>query len=90
MIIKLLMDLLYSVFSVLTLPIKIPGMPDSVREFVAVSIDYISTGISLLGNFVDIGFLLILFGIIIAVDVGILLYKLVMWVLKKIPMLGIE
>lgn len=90
MIIKALLDLIYSVFSLLTAPISIPGMPDEVKEFVATALDYIGTGIALLGNFTDIQYLLILFGITIAVDVGILLYKLVMWVIRKIPMLGIE
>lgn len=90
MIIKALLDLLYSVFSVLTLPISIPAMPDGIIEFIATSLDYIGVGISIIANYCDISFLLTLFGIVIAVDVGILLYKVVMWVLKKIPMLGME
>lgn len=90
MIIKLLIDLLYSVFYVLTLPIAIPSMPDSVREFIATALDYISSGMGIVANFVDLPYLLTLFGIVAAVDVGMMIYKLVMWVLRKIPMLGIE
>lgn len=90
MIIQALIDIIYSVFSILTLPISIPAMPDSVKQFIGTALDYITSGIALVGNFVDMAYLLSLFGIIIAVDVGMLLYKLVMWVIKKIPMLGVS
>lgn len=90
MIIELLLDVLYGVFAVLTSPIDIPNMPEQVSEFVSASLEYIGTGISILSNFCDIQYLLTLFGLIIAVDVGLMLYKLVMWVLKKIPMIGVQ
>ena len=31
-----------------------------------------------------------LFGIVVAIEVGIKIYHFVMWVLKKIPMLGVS
>lgn len=90
MIIKALIELIIGVFRVLTLPISIPSMPDGVKEFIATALDYMTTGIAVLSNYCDINYLLVLFGVVIAVDVGISLYRLVMWVLRKIPMLGIE
>lgn len=90
MIIKGLLTLIYNVFKVLTIPISIPTMPDGVKEVIALSIDYLGEGVAILSNYVDMNYLLSLFGIIIAVDIGMLVYKLVMWVIKKIPMLGIE
>lgn len=90
MIVKALMNLLYSVFSLLTSPINIPGMPDQVRTVLATLFDYIATGIAIASNYFDLNYLFILFGIVVAVDAGILIYKFVMWILKKIPMLGIQ
>lgn len=90
MIIKLIIDLIYSAFSVLTSPMNIPGMPDQVIEFLAQAIDYIGVGINLLSHFVDIKYLLVLFGVVILVDSGFFIYKVVMWVLRKIPMVGIS
>ena len=90
MIIKLIIDLIYSAFSVLTLPMNIPGMPEKVIEFLAQAIDYIGVGINLLSHFVDIKYLLVLFGVVILVDSGFFIYKVVMWVLRKIPMVGIS
>ena len=80
----------FNVFSVLTAALNIPGIPDSVKEFVAVTLDYVSTGIAILSNYMDVEYVLSLFFIVIAVDAGIMLYKIILWVLKKIPMLGIE
>ncbi|MBQ8239825.1 MAG: hypothetical protein IJZ38_03145 [Bacteroides sp.] len=90
MIIKALMDLIYNLFVLLTSPISIPGLPDEVSGFISYALEYIRLGIGLLANWTDIGYLLVLFGIVVAVDVGVLLYKLVMWVIAKIPMIGIE
>lgn len=90
MIIKLLMDLVYTVFSFLTALIDIPDLPAEVSTYVNDFLGYLGTGIALLSNYCHLSYLLVLFGLVVAVDVGISLYKFVMWVLKKIPMLGIE
>lgn len=90
MIIESVLNIVYTVFSVLTTPISIPPMPDSVREVISSILGYITTGIAILSNYVDIQYLLVLYGIVLAVDVGIMIYHFVMWILKKIPMLAIE
>lgn len=90
MIIEALMNVVYTLVSLLTLPINIPSMPEDVRTFISEALEYIRMGLGLLLNWTDLGYLLILFGLVLAVDVGILVYKAVMWFLRKIPMLGIE
>lgn len=90
MVIEALMNLLLKLFSVLTSAINIPALPEQVNTFMAEALGYIRTGVQLLGCFTNIEYLLILFGLIIAIDVGIAVYHFVMWVLKKIPMLGIS
>lgn len=90
MIIEVLMNLVYYLFEFLTLPISIPGLPEGVRDVITGALDFISVGVALLANYCDIGYLVTLFGVILAVDAGMLVYKFVMWVIKKIPMIGIE
>ena len=90
MIIKLLLDQIFAVFGLLTVAIDIPSLPPDVAETVSTMLEYVSMGISFMGNFVNMPYLLVLFNIIVAVDVGMLLYKLVMWVIRKIPMLGVS
>ncbi len=90
MIIKMLLDVLYSVFSVLTAPINIPQFPAEVQTAIDTMLGYISAGVGILANYTHLGYLLTLFGLVIAVDIGIMLYHFVMWILKKIPMLSIR
>lgn len=90
MLIEALINLLYSVFSLLTAVINIPSLPETVMESMDTFFGYVQAGVGILAAYSHIGYLLVLFGIIIAVDIGILVYKFVMWVIKKIPFLGIE
>lgn len=90
MIIKGILDIIYNIFSALTLAINLPSLPDGVRDVLSATVEYIATGISILSNFCDINYLLVLFGVIVAVELGMYVYKIILWVLKKIPMVGIE
>ena len=90
MIIELLLDAIFNVMYLLTSPIDLPELPSSVTDVIEMSFQYLQAGVGILANYTDITYLLSLFGIILAIDVGIKLYHFVMWIIKKIPMLGIE
>ena len=90
MIIEALMNVIYMLFELLTSPISIPSLPVGVQDVITGALDFISVGVAFLANYCDIGYLVTLFGVILAVDAGMLIYKFVMWVLKKIPMIGIQ
>lgn len=89
MIVQGLMDLVYNLFSLLTAAINIPSLPEGVSGILEVLTGAISTGLGLLACYCHLDYLLLLFGLIIAVDAGLMIYRFVMWILKKIPMLGI-
>ena len=90
MIVTTLLELLKSIFSVLTSAIQIPGFPDSVKEFMATALDYLISGVAFLSVYFDMNYLLILFSLIAIVDVAILSYKFAMWVVYKIPFIDIK
>ena len=90
MIIELLLNVVYTLVDLLTAAIDIPGMPEAVSTLIAEALEYIITGLAILANWTDLGYLLTLYSLVLAVDGGLLLYKLIMWFLRKIPMLGIE
>lgn len=90
MIIEALLGVIYSIFSLLTAPIDIPDLPAEVSDVVSSAVEYIGTGIAVLSNYVNLTYLLVLFGVVVAIDAGVLLYKLVMFFVKKIPMLGVQ
>lgn len=60
---------------------------DKVKPF----IDMIFTnGMQLIWLVLDLEYTKWLLGIVLTIEVGLITYKVVMWVLKKIPVLGIE
>lgn len=90
MIIELLLSALYGVFNLLTTPINIPSLPEDVSNYLNYIFEYISAGTLILANYVPLVYIGVLFGIIIAIDIGLALYHFVMWVIKKIPMAGMS
>lgn len=90
MIVKMLLDLVFNVFSFLTAAINIPSLPDGVLAVLSSALSYIQVGAGVLASYTHLDYLFILLGIVIAVEVGVLLYRFVMFILRKIPMLGIE
>lgn len=90
MIVESLMQVVYTIFSLLTVAIRIPGLPDGMEEFLQWTMYYVGTGAQIFAAYTDFGYLVTLFVVVLAVDAGLLVYKFIMWVLKKIPMLGIE
>lgn len=90
MIISGLMNLIYNFFELILSPINIEAMPDGSVDKVHNFFDILFTSSeSVIGLLVpNICFILI--GIIIGIEIGIHLYHFVMWILRKIPMLGIN
>ena len=90
MIVEALMQVVYTLFSLLTIAINIPSLPDGMEEFLQWTMYYAGTGGQIFAAYTDFGYLVSLFVVVLAVDSGLLIYKFIMWVIKKIPMLGIE
>lgn len=90
MIIEALLGVVYTLFSLLTAPIDIPDLPEDVSLVVTSLVEYIGTGIGILSNYVHLSYLLLLFGLVVAIEAGIWIYKLVMFFVRKIPALGVS
>ena len=89
MIIELLLEVVYNLLSLLLI-FKIPQLPQTALDYIDTAFDYLTAGAGLLANYTPLEYLLSLFGILLLVDVGINVYHFVMWIVKKIPMLGIK
>lgn len=91
MIIESLLNAIFSVFESLFSAINIPGMPEGMSEqvvsFFNNTLNYAGSLISL---FIPWSQVKIFFPILIVILSSEEIYKLVMWVLRKIPMLGIS
>lgn len=90
MIIEMLLSALYNIFKVLTLPINIPDFPPEATTYIEQFFSYLEMGAGILANYTPFAYLMVLFGVLIAVDIGIMLYHFVMWIIRKIPMAGMS
>lgn len=89
MIIELLLDAIYNILNTL-LVLEIPPLPQDVTNYIDTAFTYIVAGAGIVANYTPLDYLMVLFGVLLAIDAGILVYHFVMWIVKKIPMLGIE
>lgn len=90
MLIDFLIDMVFGLVSTLLSAFNIPALPPELMTVVDAVVGYVQMGIAILSNYCHIGYLLTLFGIVIAVDTAVLGYRFIMWILRKIPMLGIN
>lgn len=91
MIIEALLNAIYAVLNVAFTPINIPGMPDGMSEQITGFFnDTLNYAGSLISLFIPWSQVKIFFPILIVILSAEEIYKLVMWVLRKIPMLGIS
>lgn len=90
MIVKGLISMLSGLIEWITAALNLPGLPPEVAQVAASVTQYLVTGLQIVANYTHLDYLLVLFGVVVAVDSGILAYKIIIWILKKIPMLGIS
>ena len=91
MIIEALLNAIFAVLNAVFSPINIPGMPDGMSaQITGFLSDTLSYAGSLISLFIPWSQVKIFFPILIVILSAEEIYKLVMWVLRKIPMLGIS
>lgn len=88
MILKLLFNLVIGLINLI--PFELPYFPDGITTVLDTMETYLLSGVGLLKAFTDWSYLITLFKLVITMELVFYGYKLVLWILKKIPMLGIE
>lgn len=89
MILESIMNIIYNIFDKLLI-FHIPNLTDEVLGYFNQGFEYLIMGGSILANYTPLTYLLVLFGVVLALEIAVNLYHLIMWILKKIPFLGIE
>lgn len=89
MIIEALLDLVYKLFSLFITPFNVPQAPDEFLSAIPKYFELLESAHSLWSLFFPINFapFFVVTGIILVVEHG---YPFIMWILRKIPFLGIE
>lgn len=92
MIVNALASLIYGLLDLL-LVFNLPSLPDSVMTVANNGVGYIITGVGVLGAFLGttaLGVLAVLLSLLLSMHVAYMLYSLVAFILRKIPMLGVD
>lgn len=90
MIIENLCDKIFNLIFVVIGVFDVPPHPEETTSYLTTATELFQNGINLLNTFMPMKYMLVCLGIIIGIDVAVMVYKLVMWIIKKIPMLGIS
>lgn len=90
MLIDLLLSGIYGFLNFVLGNVQLPLFPDSFLSYVDTFVEYLETGLTILGNYVDLNYVKILLGMLIALWLAFELYKFIMWILRKIPILNIK
>lgn len=90
MLIDALLDFLVMLLGLLLEPLKMDVLPAQIALVVADFIGYISAACGIIAEYTHFTYLLALLGVCIAVDMVSTLYRALMWVLRKIPILNIS
>lgn len=90
MILKLLFELLLGILQFAFSWVSLPAVPVIVEESVDLVLKYMCQGMGLVYLVVDKNLVLVLLPVVLALENFDKLYSVVMWILKKIPMLNIK
>lgn len=90
MIIKGIFELVYTMLNIVLTPINLPQLPDGIQSIFDELLQIMIDSVGLLGVFLDFSVVKWLIPIVIAVANFEKIWNMIMFILRKIPFLGIE
>ena len=90
MIVTGLLTLLTGFLTVLLSPLEMLPLPDGVEAVLASGMQYIVNGFEILAAYTHITYLLSLFSFVLSFEMIYLGYKVIMWIIRKIPFFGLS
>lgn len=90
MIIEGLLSVIKKLLTLLLSPIDIPSLPSGVQQVIAKAMNYIIDGLGIFAAFTHYQFIMALTAIVLVIEAAFLLYKFVLWLLRKVPAAAIE
>ena len=90
MILEAIFELVFMLLSIIFAQIHLPGLPSEVQSIVDQVIGYIVGAVDLLGFFLDWNMVKILIPIVIIIVNLDKIWHLIMFILRKIPFLGMQ
>lgn len=86
MIVEALLNLVKGLLILLLTPIQIPPLPEGVVTTLEAGTTYMIDGLSIFAAFTHYQYIFGLLAVVLIIQAAMLLYKFVMWIIKKIPL----
>ena len=90
MIIKGILELFFSLLQIVFSPIALPQLPAKASAYLDRFIDWILGGYNVIGMFIDLGMVKTLIPIVIVIANLDKVWSFIMFILRKIPFIGVE
>lgn len=90
MLVLLILELIQSIIVSLFSGFNIPSIPQTVHDLIADLFQLFSDVLPLINAYLPLSYMFTLFGIALSVELAIRGYHLMMWILKKIPIINIK
>lgn len=90
MLIQILLNLVLALLRVLLLPFQVAALPGTVATTFLTFTAYVADGMRVVNAYIDTVYIGSLFVFIMSINVFTNGYRFVMWLLRKIPFLGID
>ena len=90
MIIKGILELFFSLLQIVFSPIALPQLPAKASSYLDQFIDWILGGYNVIGMFIDLGMVKSLIPIVIVIANLDKVWSFIMFILRKIPFIGVE
>lgn len=90
MVVEALLSLVYVLLDLLFGHLHIPQLPTGIDQALQNAVSHIVRGVSWFAAMTHYGYIKTLFVAAVAIEGALLIYKIVMWILRKIPAVGIK
>ncbi|WP_455532421.1 hypothetical protein [Roseburia inulinivorans] len=90
MIIKAIMELVFSLLQIVFTPINLPDLPPGIQSVLDELMGLFTSVIGLVGIFLDLNVVKWLIPVVIVIANLDKVWKLIMFILRKIPFIGVE
>ena len=90
MLIEALLGLVSLVIKGALAVLRLPDLPDTVKDTALDVVKWIARGCQIVAAFTDFTYLLALFAFVVTLSSAFTAYRVVMWLVRKIPFLNIR
>lgn len=90
MIIKALLELIFGLLTIVFAPINLPQLPEGIQSVVNQLVDLLVGSVGILGLFLDWNVVKYLVPLVIVIANFDRIWNMIMFILRKIPFIGVE